>query len=89
VSWPCQPIVKGDQHAQCISAASIIAKVFRDKAMVALHQEHPEYGFDRHKGYPTPAHRDAIMAHGVLPLHRRSFGPVKTALQSRGRFTPA
>jgi len=84
IRWPCQPIVKGDQHAQCISAASIIAKVARDKAMVALHQEHPEYGFDRHKGYPTAAHRDAIMRYGVLSQHRRSFAPVRAALQARG-----
>ena len=86
---PCQPIVKGDQHAQCISAASIIAKVYRDKAMVELHQVYPQFGFDRHKGYPTPVHRDAIMKHGVLPEHRRSFGPVKLALETCGTCEPA
>lgn len=84
VNLPCQPIVKGDQHVQCISAASIIAKVARDKAMVELHQTYPQFGFDKHKGYPTPAHRDAIMRHGVLPEHRRSFGPVKLALKTIG-----
>ncbi len=86
IDLPCQPIVKGDQHAQCISAASIIAKVSRDKAMLDLHQEFPQFGFDRHKGYPTPVHRDAIMKHGVLPQHRRSFGPVKVALETSGPF---
>jgi len=84
VDYPCQPIVKGDQHVQCISAASIIAKVARDKAMVDLHKQHPQFGFDKHKGYPTAAHRDAIMAHGVLPQHRRSFKPVQLALKTRG-----
>jgi len=84
IAAPCQPIVKGDQHVQCISAASIIAKVARDKAMVQLHEFYPQYGFDKHKGYPTPVHRDAIMRHGVLPEHRRSFGPVKLALESVG-----
>lgn len=87
--WPCQPIVKGDQHAQCISAASIIAKVARDKDMVQLHHQYPEYGFDQHKGYPTPAHRDAIMRHGVLPQHRRSFGPVRAALETVGEAQQA
>jgi len=87
IAYPCQPIVKGDQHAQCISAASIIAKVARDKAMVELHKQHPQFGFDSHKGYPTSVHRDAIMKHGVLPQHRRSFGPVKVALKTRGPRT--
>ncbi len=85
LNFACQPIVKGDQHVQSISAASIIAKVARDKAMVQLHQTYPQFGFDKHKGYPTPAHRDAIMKHGVLPQHRRSFGPVKLALETTGR----
>jgi len=89
IAFPCQPIVKGDQHAQCISAASIIAKVARDRAMVELHQQHPEYGFDRHKGYPTAAHRDAIMRHGVLVQHRRSFAPVRVALQAHGSVESA
>lgn len=89
ISLPCQQIVKGDQHAQCISAASIIAKVYRDKAMVELHQRYPQFGFDRHKGYPTPVHREAIMKHGVLPEHRRSFGPVKLALDTCGTCEPA
>lgn len=84
LNLPCQPIVKGDQHVQSISAASIIAKVARDQAMVELHRTYPQFGFDKHKGYPTPVHRDAIMKHGVLPQHRRSFGPVKLALETVG-----
>jgi len=84
VGHPCQPIVKGDQHVQSISAASIIAKVARDKDMVKLHETYPQFGFDKHKGYPTMVHRDAIMRHGVLPEHRCSFGPVKLALATKG-----
>ncbi len=80
MSYPCQAIVKGDQHVQAISAASIIAKVYRDRQMVELHKIHPEYGFNRHKGYPTAQHRAAIIEHGVLPLHRTSFAPVRKAL---------
>ncbi len=81
VSCPVQAVVKGDQKVQSISAASIIAKVARDRMMKDLHEIHPEYGFARHKGYPTAQHRQAIMEHGVLALHRRSFKPVKEALQ--------
>ncbi len=78
----CQAIVKGDQRVQSISAASIIAKIARDNMMVALHERHPEFGFDRHKGYPTAQHRAAIARFGVLPEHRRSFGPVRNALST-------
>jgi len=84
--YPCQAIVKGDQRVQAISAASIIAKVARDKQMVELHKHHPEFGFDRHKGYPTPQHRAAIMQFGVTPLHRQSFAPVKRALMATSEF---
>ncbi len=83
VSQPCQAIVKGDQHVQSISAASIIAKVARDTMMVDLHAIHPEFGFDRHKGYPTRQHREAIAQHGVLPIHRQSFAPVRLALMGK------
>lgn len=81
VSCPVQCVVKGDQRVQSISAASIIAKVARDRMMTELHEIHPEYGFARHKGYPTAQHRQAIMDHGVIALHRRSFKPVREALQ--------
>ncbi len=85
ISQPCQAIVKGDQHVQSISAASIIAKVARDKMMVDLHAVHPEFGFDRHKGYPTKQHREAIAQHGVLSVHRQSFAPVRLAMGSMGK----
>ncbi|MBT5230320.1 MAG: ribonuclease HII [Methylococcales bacterium] len=75
-------VVGGDGLEPCISAASIIAKVTRDREMVALDAIHPEYGFAGHKGYPTKKHLAAIIEHGVLPSHRRSFGPVKRALES-------
>lgn len=78
--YPSQSVVKGDQHVQAISAASIIAKVNRDRQMVELHRRHPEFGFDRHKGYPTAQHRAAIMQFGVTPIHRQSFAPVRNAL---------
>lgn len=80
VDCPSAAIVKGDQRVKAISAASIIAKVSRDRAMMALHEQHPEYGFDSHKGYPTAQHRQAILDYGVIELHRRSFKPVKEAL---------
>ncbi len=77
---PSCAVIKGDQLVACISAASIIAKVARDRMMVDLHQRHPGYGFDRHKGYPTPQHRAALQSLGVLPEHRRSYAPVRDAL---------
>jgi ribonuclease HII len=70
-------IVGGDRIVPAISAASIVAKVARDAEMVAAHAEYPAYGFDRHKGYPTRAHREALGRHGPCPLHRRTFSPVR------------
>ena len=70
-------IVKGDAKVQVISAASILAKVHRDRLCLELHAAHPGYGFDAHKGYPTPAHLQALQQHGACPAHRRSFAPVK------------
>ncbi len=75
-----ETIVKGDSKVASISAASIIAKVARDKEMIALDKQHPEYGFACHKGYPTKAHREALIKYGVLCCHRRSFKPVRDAL---------
>jgi ribonuclease HII len=69
-------LVKGDSLSYSIAAASIIAKVTRDRIMVALARRHPEYGFEIHKGYPTPAHLAALKKHGPCPHHRRSFRPV-------------
>ncbi len=77
---PCEAIVKGDQLIESISAASILAKVERDRGMLALHELHPEFGFASHKGYPTRAHFAALAEFGALPQHRRSFGPVRDIL---------
>ncbi len=75
-----EAIIKGDSKIAEISAASIIAKVERDQEMMALHEQFPEYGFDRHKGYPTAHHRDALMQFGVTAHHRQSYRPVQEAL---------
>ncbi|WP_179944654.1 ribonuclease HII [Vibrio sinaloensis] len=75
-----QAVVKGDLRVAEISAASIIAKVVRDQEMEELDKLHPEFGFAKHKGYPTKAHFEAIEAHGVIDQHRKSFKPVKKAL---------
>ena len=77
---PAEALVGGDALDRAISAASILAKVSRDRYMLELHQRHPEYGFDQHKGYGTPAHLAALRAHGPCPEHRRSFAPVREAL---------
>ena len=77
----CQAWVKGDARHTSIAAASILAKVSRDKTMYALDAEYPEYGIAKHKGYPTKAHLEAIETYGVLPAHRRSFAPVRKALE--------
>lgn len=76
-----EAIVSGDALVPSISAASILAKVSRDRLLVDLHQQHPEYGFDRHKGYGTAEHLLALQTHGALAVHRRSFAPVARALQ--------
>lgn len=75
-----QAIVKGDLRVAEISAASIIAKVVRDNEMEELDKQYPQFGFARHKGYPTKAHFEAIDQHGVIEEHRKSFKPVKKAL---------
>ncbi|MBA2057282.1 ribonuclease HII [Psychrobacter cryohalolentis] len=77
----CQAWIKGDARHTSIAAASILAKVSRDKTMYALDAKHPEYGIAKHKGYPTKAHLEAIETYGVLPAHRRSFAPVRKALE--------
>ncbi len=77
---PVEAIVKGDSKIPAISAASIIAKVYRDNEMVKLEALYPEYGFAKHKGYPTKQHIEALQACGVSPVHRRSFAPVRTLL---------
>ncbi len=75
-----EAIVGGDAKVKAISAASILAKVHRDRLCQELHRQHPQYGFDGHKGYPTPAHLAALKEHGACPHHRRSFAPVRELL---------
>jgi ribonuclease HII len=83
LSGRATPVVKGDDRSQTIAAASIVAKVLRDRLMRSWARRYPVYGFERHVGYPTPEHREALMAHGPCPLHRHSFAPVATAARSR------
>ncbi len=80
-------IVRGDASEPAISAASILAKVARDAEMVALDSVYPDYGFARHKGYPTAQHLAALERHGVSPAHRRSFGPVRRLLDRQNART--
>lgn len=80
-----RPLIKGDSRSINIAAASIIAKVTRDRLMVQAHESWPVYGFDRHKGYPTPTHRKAVIEHGPCPIHRRSFGIVAESLAQRAQ----
>lgn len=75
---PCSPIIKGDATYAAIAAASILAKVERDRIMVEYGSKFPEYGFERHFGYSTPEHFAAIREHGPCPIHRRSFEPIKS-----------
>ena len=77
LAMPAAAIVKGDALVAAISAASILAKVQRDAICAQMHEQHPQYGFAAHKGYPTAAHLDALRAHGACPQHRRSFAPVR------------
>jgi ribonuclease HII len=81
---PCEArsIIGGDALEPAISAASILAKVARDRIMQDLHRRYPQYGFDRHKGYPTPEHLRLLAQHGPCAEHRRSFAPVRRALQA-------
>lgn len=76
ISTPSQALPKGDSLSQPIAAASIIAKVTRDRMMEDFDELYPQYGFRRHKGYGTMQHREAIARHGPCPIHRRSFKPV-------------
>ena len=82
---PARAVVGGDARVAAISAASILAKTARDRVMLAMDRDYPEYGFARHKGYGTREHRDALNRFGPSPVHRRSFAPVKSALARRSR----
>lgn len=81
LALPCRAIVRGDSSVAEISAASILAKTARDADMLRLHLEYPQYGFDRHKGYPTAMHLEALRRHGVSEIHRKSFAPVAAAFK--------
>jgi len=78
---PVECIIKGDLSEACISAASILAKQYRDRQMLELHDAYPQYGFAQHKGYPTRAHREALIEYGACPQHRLSFRPVRDAIK--------
>ncbi len=80
IAYPVRAIVKGDSIIPAISAASILAKTARDAEMQRLHQRYPQYGLDRHKGYPTRAHLAALERYGVIEIHRRSYAPVRRLL---------
>lgn len=80
IPLPQRSIIKGDVRCLSIAAASIIAKVTRDRLMRQLHEQYPHYGFDHHKGYGTPAHLAALQQHGVTPLHRTTFSPIREML---------
>lgn len=81
ISLPCEAIVKGDSLVPAISAASILAKTARDAELYQLDLAYPQYGFAKHKGYPTALHLAMLQAHGVSPVHRLSYAPVKVLLK--------
>ena len=81
---PARAVVDGDAKVKVISAASILAKTARDAEMRRLHERFPQYGFDEHKGYPTPRHLRALRRYGVCEVYRRSFAPVRALLERAG-----
>jgi len=84
---PASPVIKGDSQVPAIAAASILAKVTRDREMSAFELIYPGYGIGGHKGYPTPVHLEALARLGPTPIHRRSFAPVRAALEAREGVT--
>lgn len=88
LNMPAAAIVSGDAKVPAISAASILAKVYRDRLCLALDRDYPDYGFAAHKGYPTAAHLAALRQHGACPVHRRSYAPVRAVLLAADGGTP-
>lgn len=86
ISIPVESLVKGDQKSVSIAAASILAKVTRDRIMVELDVKYPNYGLKQHKGYPTKKHLEALETYGVLDIHRKSYGPVQRQLSKQMKF---
>ncbi len=78
---PMQSIIKGDAKSVSIAAASIVAKTTRDGYMVEMDKLFPQYGFKKHKGYPTKEHIEAIKTYGILPIHRKTYEPIKSMIQ--------
>ena len=83
LAMPAEAVVKGDSKVPAIAAASILAKVSRDREMAAFELIYPGYGIGGHKGYPTPVHLEALARLGPTPIHRRSFAPVRQAYEAR------
>lgn len=83
--YQAEAVVKGDSRVKAIAAASILAKVTRDREMVAFDNRYPEYGFAGHKGYPTKVHMQALETAGVSPIHRRSYAPVRKILETQSQ----
>ncbi len=86
ILFRAEPVIKGDSKIACIAAASILAKVTRDRIMVEIDKQYPQYGFAKHKGYATKQHFQAIRDYGVCPDHRRSFKPVYTCLHPEAQL---
>ena len=86
LTMPAEAVVKGDSKVPAIAAASILAKVSRDREMAAFELQYPGYGIGGHKGYPTSVHLEALERLGPIPIHRRSFGPVRRAYEAREGF---
>lgn len=81
-----QTVIGGDRLVASISAASVLAKVYRDRLMLTMHERYPDYGFDRHKGYPTSMHLERLQVLGPCPIHRKSFAPVRRAIEASFDF---
>lgn len=85
IQLPCEAIIKGDSKVQAISAASILAKTARDADLYILDAQYPQYGFSQHKGYPTAKHLEMLAMHGISPVHRLSYAPVKKIISKNDR----